>query len=488
MMGAMLRSAALPGLALLYIAGSASAAPVPCTFYGINPGAPVWNGQVLLDASYAAALNASGARTVRVDFRLDGAASWDAAKLAQYDGIIDDVRAAGLEPLGLLGYEGVIGSQVDWNDDADGDGYNPYVDAFASTTEVLFNHFQGKIRRWEIWNEPDCWSNPSYASDPQHAGCTYLLPRVLAKLLAEIYVRNEALLSGGQVSLVSGGLFAHDIGGSYSPATGYLGEVYDQGVWDWLEANAGRRYPWDNLGYHLYVEQGQATDGQLMTSYLDDVRTLADSRTDPASFAITEFGWTTAGVSPSVQAANLTAAFDLFATRSDVADAYWFSYRDAPAANLYFGLTDDNGTPKEALAAMQAVSADCIPEQGGGGAGGQGAGDAGQGGQGGEAGAASGGHGAGPGTGGQGASGASGSAVVADDASEGGCGCRLAAAAGPRGSIATVLGLLGLGALRRRRSARSAPFSPSGPAVARHPCAGSVRGLARRRGDRPCRG
>jgi hypothetical protein len=94
------------------------------------------------------------------------------------------------------------------------------------------------------------------------------------------------------------------------------------------------------------------------------------------------------------------------------ASAYWFFYRDNPAANLYFGLTDENGTPKEALAAMQAVSADCIPEQGGGGSGGQGAGGSGQGGQGAEAGASSGGNGAGPGTGGQGHSPPGGSPTV----------------------------------------------------------------------------
>ncbi|HEX7604742.1 MAG TPA: hypothetical protein VF316_24155 [Polyangiaceae bacterium] len=236
-----------------FAAPSSDAAPgVPCAFYGLNAGAPVWNGQVFFDVPFAKALAQTGAHAVRIDFRLDGAASWDAAKLAQYDAIVDAALAAGLEPLGLMAYEAVPGDQVAWNDDPNLDGYNAYVGDFAAASATLLSHFAGKIPRWELWNEPSCWSNPMYASDPQHAGCTYLLPRVFAKLMAEVYVKNAALLASKQVSLVSGGLFAHDIGGSFTTAADYLGEVYAQGVWDWMQANEGRRYPWDALGYHLY--------------------------------------------------------------------------------------------------------------------------------------------------------------------------------------------------------------------------------------------
>src|SRR5689334_19022540 len=109
------------------VAATARAEPgVPCRFYGINAGAPVWSGQVLLDDALASGMSAAGAHAVRVNFRLDGAAAWDAAKLAQYDAIIDRVIAHGLEPLGLFAYEAVPGGQAQWNDDADGDGYNDY--------------------------------------------------------------------------------------------------------------------------------------------------------------------------------------------------------------------------------------------------------------------------------------------------------------------------------------------------------------------------
>ncbi|MCC6558768.1 MAG: hypothetical protein IT372_38030 [Polyangiaceae bacterium] len=445
-----LRPAAL-ALALALAAAAAStrglAAPgVHCSFYGMNAGAPVWQGQVILDVAYAEQMAITGARAARVNFRIDGAADWDAGKLAQYDGIIDAVIAAGMEPVGLLAYEAVNGGQAQWNDDPDGDGFNDYVDGFAGASQVLFDHFNGRVRRWEIWNEPNCWSNPGYANDPQSAGCTYILPRVFSKAMAEVFVRNEALFASGSVSMISGGLFAHDIGGSSSPATDYLGEVYSDGVWDWLEANKGRRYPWDWLGYHLYVDQGVQTDGAAISAYLSAVRDLAGNSGDPAPFSITEIGWTTAAVSEDVQAANLTTALDLLSARADVADVHWFSFRDAPAADLYFGLTTEGGAWKPALAAMQVAAQGCE-------AGGEGGGGAGGGGEGGSGAGLGGVVGPGPIGGGQGG-------PIRDEHAESSCHCE--AAGGGRGAgAAWAIGLIAAAALgerraRRSRSARSA--------------------------------
>src|SRR5688572_12601868 len=107
--------------ALLFASNADAAEGVPCSFYGMNAGAPVWQGQVLFDAPYAAEIAASGAGSVRIDFRLE-AEAWDADALATYDGIVDAAIAAGLEPLGLIAYETVPGGQAAWNDDPDGDG------------------------------------------------------------------------------------------------------------------------------------------------------------------------------------------------------------------------------------------------------------------------------------------------------------------------------------------------------------------------------
>jgi hypothetical protein len=446
--------------AVLSTAPSALAEPgVPCPFYGMNPGAPIWNGQILLDSAYAQAIADGGARAVRINFRIDDAATWDAGALATYDQIVDASIAAGLEPLGLVAYETVPGGQAAWNDDPDGDGYNDYVGQFASTTSVLFSHFAGRIRLWEVWNEPNCWSNPNHASDPQNAGCSYVLPRVLAKLLAETYVANEAAIVSGDVSLVSGGLFSHDIGGSSSTSSDYLGELYAQGVWDWMEANKGRRYPWDEIGYHVYVEQGQATDGATIGAYLDDVRALASANGDEHPFRMTEIGWTTAGVSEDVQAANLTTVFTTLAARDDMTSVYWFSFSDAPAADLYFGITNGDGSAKAGLDAMKNVAAGCVqsPGMGGGGAG-PGGGGAG-GGSGGAGGIPETGGTGGAGAGAGGAAGGSGGGGSPGDGTAG-CACRAArGSAGETGAWLSIAGALLL--LGRRRRAGRAVSKPS---------------------------
>jgi hypothetical protein len=353
---------ALASIATTLPLAAVAATGVPCRFYAMNPGAPVWGGTVILDAAYAKQMAARGAHAVRIDFRLDQHASWNAAALAQYDGIVDAAIGAGLEPLGLMAYEAVPGGQAAWNDDPDGDGYNGYVESFAEASKTLLGHFAGRIRRWEIWNEPSCWSNPNWATDPKNAGCSYLLPRVFAKMLAEVYVRNETLLASQGIALVSGGLFAHDIGGSVTTGTDYLGELYSQSVWDWLEGNKGRRYPWALLGYHIYVEQGQQTDGATVGACLDAVRALAKQNADPARFLLTEIGWTTQGVSEAVQAANLTATYEKLASRKDLDQVFWFSFRDAPAAGLYFGIQRADGTDKQSAVALAAIASGCDPD------------------------------------------------------------------------------------------------------------------------------
>jgi len=442
-------SAAFFAFSAAFAQGSAPvhAAPgVPCGFYGINPGAPVSQGEVLLDPAYADRLAASGAGAVRIDFRLDGAAAWDAEQLSRYEAIVDAALAAGLEPLGLIAYEAVPAGQESWNDDPDGDGYNDYVAAFAATAQVLMGHFAGSVRRWEVWNEPNCWSNPDYATDPQNAGCSYLLPRVFAAMMTEVYLRNEPLLQAGALSLVSGGLFAHDIGGASSPATDYLGELYAQeGAWDALEVNAGRRYPWDSLGYHLYVDQEALTDGALLTAYLDAVRDLSGQRGDEAPFAVTEIGWSTLSLTEEVQAENLSVAFNLLSAREDVAGAYWFSYRDAPADDLFFGLASETDVPKLALAALQGAAEGCVrvpSETDGGGSGGAGPGSS------------------GVGMGGPGPAGGGTAPPLGGPAREDSCSCTAAGAGGRQREAASLLLLSGaalalrLAAPRRRRSRR----------------------------------
>lgn len=318
-------------------------------FHGLNAGAPVWSGNVLLTPQKAQVFAATGTRSLRVNFRLDSSAtSWNATQLAMYDQVVANARNAGLEILGLFSNETVAGGQAAWNNDPDNDGLNAYVSQYASTAQFLVNRYGNDIQKWELWNEPNAWTNPNYANDPQNAGGSYILPRVYARMLSETYrALDAAALVGPQgAKLMSGGLFAHDIGGSFSTAMDYMQQVYNQnGVWNAMQADFGRRYPWDEFGYHFYISQGSVVQTSQLASYFNAVRAGQASNSDPANVAVTEFGWQTVGTNTQeLQRDNMATAYDYLESRPYVTGTYWYQWIDEPGGA--WGLVDGVEQPK----------------------------------------------------------------------------------------------------------------------------------------------
>ncbi|XXY44738.1 hypothetical protein WME91_32515 [Sorangium sp. So ce269] len=364
MRAAIVALAACSSLSLAPLALAAQG--VPCSFYGVDPGAPVEGGKVILDDDLAEELARAGAGAVRVELQLDGDDGWDEDRLAEYDAVIDALRAEGLEPLGLLSHRTVEGGQSLWNDDPDGDGNNRYVEEFADTAQALMTRFAGRVVRWEIWSQPNCVENPDYATDPENAGCTYVLPRVLAQILAQIRARNEALFNVDKLSLITGGLLASDDAAVPLSGVDYLRELYDQPVWDELEDRYGERYPWSYLGHQLFVNQFSEVDPVALTDYLDEVRGAADEADDESALVVTGMAWGTAFVGEELQAANLTTSFELLSGRQDVAGVVWASFQDATSGDQSYGLIDDTGVAKLALEALSDSAAGCEPDEDGG--------------------------------------------------------------------------------------------------------------------------
>lgn len=318
-------------------------------FHGLNAGAPVWGGSVILTPQKATQFAATGTQTIRVNFRLDsGATNWNATQLAMYDQVIANARDAGLEVLGLFSNETVAGGQAAWNDDPDNDGFNTYVSNFADTAEMLVSRYGNDIKRWELWNEPNSWTNPDYASNPQSAGGTYILPRVYARMLSETYRALDAasLLGPQGAKLMSGGLLAHDIGGSFSTAMNYMQQVYNQGdIWNAMQSDFGRRYPWDEFGYHFYISQGSLLPTTQLASYFNAVRSGQAANSDPADVAVTEFGWQTVGTNTQqLQRDNMAVAYDFLESQPYVTSTYWYQWIDEAAGN--WGIVDGAGQPK----------------------------------------------------------------------------------------------------------------------------------------------
>jgi hypothetical protein len=333
------------------------------------------SGSLLLTPEVAAQVSATGAGLARVEFRTapffgdfapgqcpptmplcsqEQQAGW-AAFYAAYDRVVANLAARHVAVLGLLDYTTVAGGQAAWTagnaEHGQGDGSNAYTRAFASTAADIMAHYRGRIRYWEIWNEPNAWTEA--APGGVYRGGSFLYPSNYAALLLATY--HEAVeVRHLPVTIVSGGVFGHSIGGAYTPEN--AGAVYLRQVFARWRAAGVRRYPLDALGQHLYISQGGAVTQAQVREYLEWVHAAAASfgRPDLPTF-VTEVGWTTRSVSPQVQAANLGVALAAARAEPFVATVVVFNLRDGPG--LEYGLYAADGRPKPSLDVFRSAAA-----------------------------------------------------------------------------------------------------------------------------------
>jgi hypothetical protein len=325
--------------------------------------------------------------------------------VAAYDPVLADALARGFVILGLLSNESWHGPQSAWTtnnaeNNLKGTGDNKYIQDFAQKAAgVLASAYDGRrsavvnasvvalrIASWQLWNEPNAWeANPSPGV---YTGSSFIYPSNFAWLLK----RGSAAIRGPQPSatLVSGGLFGHDIGGA--PATvvestgrtrriikqgvfaqprpeatpkiqatscpgsavsgsQYLCSTYDMGIQKagWSVVGGLVQGPFDQVGQHLYIDQGSATTRQKISTYLNEIRTVYTQFEGPNTAkrtTLTEFGWATSAVSEAVQADNLELAFTTLRDTAYVVRGYWYRTQDLGVANDFYGLFRGNGSRK----------------------------------------------------------------------------------------------------------------------------------------------
>jgi hypothetical protein len=315
---------------------------------------------------------------VRVNFRLGACfRDWTSVgcngrtAIQSYDEVLDIALTNDFRVLGLLSNESWGGNQEQWTANnaevARGNGDNPYVRGFAEgAAEVLAWHFKDKVHEWEIWNEPNAWTELDAQRRPR--GGSFLYPSNFAWLLRHSY---EAIkFADPDAVIITGGLFGHELGGTtvlfartpcptaLTSGADYLCGTYEMGL-----IHAGWQpgaYPFDHVGQHLYVDHDRITSEEKLRRYLEDVRDAYlsyEGASTPKRTQITEFGWTTAAVSPEIQAQNVLVAYNTFRQIGYVARAYWFHAQDVPEAELYYGLADGSGRKKRSFAVYQDAAA-----------------------------------------------------------------------------------------------------------------------------------
>jgi hypothetical protein len=351
----------------------------------------------------------AGAGVVRVNFRLGacfsnwtsiGCATADqpGTALGVYDQVVDQAIQHNLSVIGLISSESWHGTQAQWTannaENAGGSGDNAYVGDFAtSAAGVLAAHFASRITTWEIWNEPNAWSeNPSPGV---FTGSSFIYPSNFSWLLKRAYAAIKTYQPRASSTVVSGGLFGHDVGGasvlivnpdgtsqqitkrgtvgperqqtppvrSQAPAPAptctsstpsgadYLCSTYQMG-----QTKAGWKkgaQPLDAIGQHLYVDQAGLTTSSKLTSYLQDVRNayLAfEGAATRKKTQVTEFGWVANPGSIDYeaeagrQAQNVQTAYTTFRSTAFVARADYFVVQDVPEGQVFYGLVQGDGT------------------------------------------------------------------------------------------------------------------------------------------------
>ncbi|MDH7601240.1 MAG: hypothetical protein QHI38_03730 [Armatimonadota bacterium] len=296
-------------------------------------------GYVALNDQVAQALADTGAGFVRVNFRLGPYQSDTPAWYAAYDGIVDRLRSRGLEIIGLMTNEAWPGSQAQWTENAyettGGDGWNTYLSNWCNFFLRAATHWKGKIKYWELWNEPDCLA--------------VIYPSNFGALLANAY--DLVHTNNIPVEIISGGV----CGGTDPPyGPNYIRSTYDVSInhtgWFTRMKNKWGTYPLDHIGFHIYPNCNTTLNTTWLSNYFDTVRnayTTYEGANTKKKLWLTEIGWQTDGTgcktTEAIQASNLTAAFAVANNKSYIKHVNWFFLKDEPAANLYFGVFRHTG-------------------------------------------------------------------------------------------------------------------------------------------------
>lgn len=293
---------------------AADASARDCSFYGMSP-APIWqwqhsNGGAYylkdqMNGSFLTAFNQAGFANMRLGIGKNRGDADYASAWPVYDQIVAESVANGTEMMANIGGDWDF---ADPNDESKGLP-NTWINQMVGKFIGVANRYADTIKYYEITNEPNC--------------CSRINPDVMAKLMAEIYVNANWIITHKDLHLIFGGLY----GGTENDFAGYASEVYGQtGLWDWMSANKGRRYPWDAFGFHPYVDRASTLSGSAMNADIDMLQNVRSANGDKTPLWMTEFGWSTKAnnidgvwMDEATQAKNVDVAMTTLEGRSDVA-------------------------------------------------------------------------------------------------------------------------------------------------------------------------
>ena len=344
--GALAATLLLAGCALPF--GGSRRLPLGVDVGWVEVGPPA---MAQMTAAKARRVRAAGAGLARVEFRSQPFfGTTQAAFDRGYGKVVQNLNAAHVQVLGLLDYTTVGGGQSAWNRGGSSTrtsgGANAYTRHFARTAAAIMRAFRGRVRYWEIWNEPNAWHHNDGGG--RYSGGTYMYPNTYAAMLRETY-HQAVQVDHLPVTIVSGGLLGGAFGGNYDRANS--GAVYLQQVFACWKAQGVHPYPLDAVGQHLYIAQGGVA-GSVVTSaqvseylrWVHDVPTHYGLPHMPTF--LTEVGWSSGQVGGPDKARNLRTALTVASHTPYVHAFVWFNLQSGNG--MRYGLNHPNGAPSAA--------------------------------------------------------------------------------------------------------------------------------------------
>jgi polysaccharide biosynthesis protein PslG len=344
-----------------FVAGGAALADRLCLAGGLNRGAGAESDAIR--ARQVELIGAAGVRLMRLDF------TWSviepakgALDFSQFDPMVDAASAAGLEVLGIVAYGTPWASSLTSSDDR----YPPDDAAdYASFARALAEHYQGKVRRWELWNEPNGgWRffRPDLNGDAAKYG---------AMMVAAARSIHEAC---SDCTVYSAGLFFHT-----QVVNGALEFSHDM-----LSADASAFDFVDAYGIHPYTlyppktrPEDDAPPERALSGMVEDIaRVFAEHHAALPPIAATELGWPSyAPVTEPIQASYLAREILLGASLG-LDPLCWFTLADGPDHGTFppeddfglyrFGSDDPAGTidakpSRDAMAFLAEIGKNAVP-------------------------------------------------------------------------------------------------------------------------------
>jgi len=323
-------------LALVFCACICHCLSAAALEYGINNGAPInaQNGNIS-HTNDAQVLADTGTGWVRINFILGPWSSPEDATprgaqglswFGTYDKIIDGMVAKGLKIYGLIGGEAVANSSRErLNTDE-------YVQEYTANFVKIVGHFKDRVKVYESFNEPNDWAGGTTSQ---------VEPHWFAKYLEAIYrgvkVENGHLEdpTWQEVVLVTAPLFTHPTG----PGGDYFTRTWQAGTtklgWNDVKTVTGS-YPFDGVGIHVYVAQGEEPDEELVSQTKNNLDSMHQSlvklegEETKKQFYLSEFGWNSNWLAEELQAHKMDVAFGIYELDGRIGQAHWFSLQDFP--------------------------------------------------------------------------------------------------------------------------------------------------------------